>query len=157
MSHRTIAFVLMLAALAGCASTYTLTVTAAPDGAMLAFQNGTAIGQAPITLTYNADPTYMSGNCFRVMGVTATWTSGAQAHSDSILPICGGNAAHRMVHLNRPANAPGMGVDLRVAEMRLAERLSGEERKLRREQMLLPHQMEAAKEIGEAIGTILAQ
>ena len=157
MSQKTIAFVLMLAALAGCASTYTLTVTAAPEGAMLAFQDGNAIGEAPVTLTYNADPTYMSGSCFRVMGVTATWTSGAQSRSAPVLPICGSGAAHRMVHLNRPADAPGMDVDLKVAEMRLAERLSEEEMKLRRQQMMLPHQMENAKALGEIIGKALAK
>lgn len=122
---------------------------------MLAFQDGTAIGEAPITLTFNPDPAYMSGNCLRAMGVTAIWTSGAQAHSDPVLLLCG--STPQMLHLNRPADAPGMAVDLRVAEMRVTERISQEELRLRREQMLLPHQMEAAKEIGAAIGTILAK
>ena len=133
----------------GCASAYTVNVTASPAGATISQSDGSVVGQAPVTLNYNADPQFMSGGCFRAMGLTATWTSGARAQTDSVLRLCQQGHVYN-VHLERPANVPGLQADLQVALMR-------ERAKLEKERIAAEMAPETAKALGEALGALLAQ
>ena len=148
MNERLVVTAAFLAvALAGCASTYTVNVDATPPGATLSWQGGATIGRAPQSINFNPDPAYMNGNCLRALGLTATWTSGATAHSDPVLHLCNGPTQY-FLKLDRPANAPGLATDLRVAEMLLAQRIQ-------QEQAAMESLGEAAEEIGKAIGGAL--
>ena len=134
--------------LSGC-SAYNLNVTTIPDGATLYWQQGGQIGAAPQLLNFEANPAYMNGNCFQVQGVTAAWTSGAKAQSSQVILLCNGPGDYH-VTLERPANAPGLDADLRVAVMMMQHRIA-------QEQLVNQYMMEASSDLGEALGRILAQ
>ncbi len=105
----------------GC-STYAVQVTAVPDGATISWQNGGRIDESPTTIHYSSNARFMSGRCLRAQGITATWTSGAQAHSRPILMLCQGKTTYHL-QLNRPPDAPGLSVDLRVAEIKTRQKM----------------------------------
>ena len=130
--------------LIGCASAYSVNVTASPAGAVISYHNGQVVGEAPVTLNYNADPNYMSGGCLRAAGVTATWTSGAQAKSAAIIRLCQQGMVHH-VRLNRPHDAPGLDVDLRIAALRA-------EQKMIQQQALIEEAGKTAGALGALIG-----
>ena len=115
---------------------------------MISQQGGTSVGYAPVVVQYAADPAYIRNGCLHVTGLLATWASGAQSESESVLTLCGAGYDYTF-HFNRPADAPGLAGDLRIAEMRLAHRLETE-------RVNQAQAMESAKVLGEAIGTLIA-
>ena len=81
--------------------------------------------------------------------MTATWMSGATSQSERVLKLCNGPGQYHL-RLNRPANAPGLGADLRVAMMK-------ERHKMEKELIATEQAMEAAETMGDALGTLFAQ
>ncbi|MFZ9650035.1 MAG: hypothetical protein ACO29C_08085, partial [Fluviibacter sp.] len=51
-------------------------------------------------------------------GFTAQWASGAEASSPDSTPLCNGLDSDYTVNIARPANAPGLDKDLKVANQR---------------------------------------
>ena len=129
-------------AVGGCASAYTLNVTASPDGATIS-QNGRVLGQAPLAVSFDADPNYQQGGCLRAQGVKATWTSGASASSTPVIRLCH-PVSH--VHLERPVDAPGLNTDLRIAELRAEQKMIQQERLI-----------EEAGKTAEALGALIGR
>ena len=133
--------------ISGCATTYTLTVHSIPEGSVLSWQGGGRIGETPYKIYYTHDERYMQNGCLRAHGITATWVSGAQAASSPQLLLC---SLENEITLNRPTEAPGLVHDIRHAELLAQQRFIAEQRAT--EQMV-----EAAREAGEALGTLLSQ
>ncbi|MYJ75574.1 MAG: hypothetical protein F4089_10965, partial [Gammaproteobacteria bacterium] len=101
--------------LSGCI--YTVNYTTEPAGAILTYQDGDPIGMTPVSRDYREDSRYMDDEgCMLVYGVTATWASGARASTGRTIRLCKGIGDYR-VHLVRPADAPGLETDIRVATM----------------------------------------
>jgi hypothetical protein len=112
---------LIVALLSGCAGS--LTINSVPQGALIS-TNKQALGQAPLVITLTKDsargfPQAASG-CYMAPGFTAQWASGAEAASPDSTPLCNGLDADYTVTIARPANAPGLDKDLKVANQREA-------------------------------------
>ncbi|MEN9902852.1 MAG: hypothetical protein RL651_1516 [Pseudomonadota bacterium] len=108
-----------MVALSGCAGS--LTVNSVPQGALIS-SNKQALGQAPLVITLTKDsargfPLGANG-CYMAPGFTAQWASGAEASSPENTALCDGIDADYTVNLARPANAPGLDKDLKVANER---------------------------------------
>lgn len=135
------ALVTMLAA-AGCASGQTLTINTAPQGATVTHFTGGVRGQTPAVFNYaltDAQRDKATG-CYRVSGFSALWPSGAQAKTETVIPLCGAGANWTMT-VNRPASAPNLELDLATERAVLAAMRAAEEEQRVRQ--------------GEAVATIL--
>ncbi len=104
----------VLLVLSGCAAgpalppSAQMTYLTNPDGAML-FEAGKAIGEAPVTRQHVAAGDATS---VRTPLVTAVWPSGAKESFYAIVPP----GSDREATIQRPANAPGLEVDLAHAK-----------------------------------------
>jgi len=85
-----------------------LTYESAPAGATL-YENGQALGVAPVTRSYPADA---AGGRIRTPEVTAVWPSGAKTTFWTYLNPGDDN----VTTLSRPSNAPNLQVDLDNAQ-----------------------------------------
>ena len=105
--------------LSGCAGS--LTVNSVPQGALIS-SNKQALGQAPLVITLTKDSArgfpQAANGCYIAPGFTAQWASGAEAASPESTPLCNGLDSDYTVNIARPANAPGLDKDLKVANQR---------------------------------------
>ena len=110
---------IFMMALSGCAGS--LTVNSVPQGALIS-SNKQALGQAPLVITLTKDSArgfpQATNGCYMAPGFTAQWASGAEAASPESTPLCNGLDADYTVNIARPANAPGLDKDLKVANER---------------------------------------
>jgi len=112
---KTIAVILLanILLLTGC--TYGLVYYSQPPGALIKYTaTGEVIGMAPYKVDYGNDPKYKSAGCYRVLGVTATWVSGAQTQTADVITLCG-NPQEYYITLSRPENAPDLEKDMEFA------------------------------------------
>ena len=105
------------ATLGGCAEAppanqAMLTYKTKPEGAQL-MEGSLVLGIAPVTRTYKGDGKSTS---ITTPDVTAVWPSGAKTTFFTILEV----GADRVATLERPADAPGLQVDLDNAKKILA-------------------------------------
>ena len=109
----------MASMLAGCAGS--LTVNSVPQGALIS-SNKQAIGQSPLVITLTKDSTkgfpQTANGCYMAPGFIAQWASGAEAASPESTILCNGLDSDYTVTISRPANAPGLDKDLKVANER---------------------------------------
>ncbi len=116
--YRSLALIAIVA-LSGCAGS--LTVNSVPQGALIS-SNKQALGQAPLVITLTKDSArgfpQASNGCYMAPGFTAQWASGAEAASPDSTPLCNGLDSDYTVNIARPANAPGLDKDLKVANQR---------------------------------------
>ena len=109
----------MTFALVGCAGS--LTVNSVPQGALIS-SNKQALGQAPLVITLTKDSArgfpLAANGCYMAPGFKAQWASGAEAASPDATPLCNGLDSDYTVTISRPANAPGLDKDLKVANQR---------------------------------------
>jgi hypothetical protein len=116
----------LAAALAACADLpqskdSKLTYETVPAGAEI-FEGGQSLGVAPVNRIYKHDG---KSTTIKTPDVTAVWPSGAKAIYFTILPL----GADRVATIDRPADAPGLQVDLEnakkiaAAEAREAQRV----------------------------------
>ena len=110
---------IVMMALSGCAGS--LTVNSVPQGALIS-SNKQALGQAPLVITLTKDSArgfpQATNGCYMAPGFTAQWASGAEAASPESTPLCNGLDSDYVVNIARPANAPGLDKDLKVANER---------------------------------------
>lgn len=104
--------VLAVVVLAGCASGLRVVYHADPQGATL-YQDGRAMGQTPMELTYQPEQAFKSGGCQQLRGTEVKWASGATAAISS-LQVCAHQGWLQHYKFNRP-DAPGRDIDLNYA------------------------------------------
>jgi hypothetical protein len=119
---------ILLATLCGCATEprqAKLTYDTVPAGAEL-FEGGKSLGVAPVTRTYQG-----VGESTQITSpdVTAVWPSGAKTTFFTILPV----GSDRQATLTRPADAPGLQIDLDNAEKGAEARARLKQQQLRDE------------------------
>jgi hypothetical protein len=122
---------IVLATMCGCATAprqAKLTYDTAPDGAEI-FEGGKSLGIAPVTRTYQGvgDSTQIT-----TPEVTAVWPSGAKTTFFTILPAW----SDRQATLQRPADAPGLQIDIDHAQKWVAERARIKDQQLRDEALI---------------------
>jgi hypothetical protein len=124
ISSATLIGVILSAAVTGCAGVpptrAMLSYETVPDAAEI-FEEGTSLGLAPVTRTYQSDG--KSSN-IRTPDVKAVWLSGAETTYFTILPV----GADRVAKLERPAAVPGLQGDLDHARTVAATRQREAER-----------------------------
>jgi len=99
----------------GCGTTVGVTYYTSPDGAMLAYKDGSQQhGITPIRLEYQWDQRFVANGCLKTKGVMATWSSGARAESPEIITVCGGPGEYNY-KLDRPSTGDGLDKDLSFA------------------------------------------
>jgi len=112
---------LMCIALAGCAGS--ITINSVPQGALIS-SGQQALGAAPYVITIDKSSANLypksADGCYVAPGFTAQWASGAEAASPASTPLCQGLDSDYTVTIRRPANAPGLDKDLKVANQREA-------------------------------------
>jgi hypothetical protein len=119
---------IVLATLCGCATgpaQAKLTYETAPDGAEI-FEGGRSLGVAPVTRTYQG---VGASTQITTPDVTAVWPSGAKTTFFTILPA----GSDRQATLQRPADAPGLQIDLDNAEKGAEARARLKEQQMRDE------------------------
>jgi hypothetical protein len=95
--------------------TVTVTIHSEPEGASLFLNDArTPMGITPATVTYK-----FSGDCARMQGGEARWTSGAVA-TVSAIDLCANTGKQQTVTVARPTDAPDLAGDLQVAYQRAA-------------------------------------
>ena len=99
----------------GCSTIAGVTYYTSPDGAMLAYKDGSQQhGITPIRLEYQWDPKFITNGCLNTKGVVATWGSGARAESPIIVTVCEGPGEYTF-KLDRPSTADGLDKDMSFA------------------------------------------
>ena len=110
---------LLAGLLAGCGGS--LTVNSVPQGALIS-SNKQALGQSPLVITLTKDAArdfpQAANGCYMTPGFTAQWASGAEAASPENTLLCNGLGSDYTVNIARPAHAPGLDKDLKVANER---------------------------------------
>lgn len=122
---------IVLVAMCGCASgprQAKLTYLSVPDGAEI-FEGGKSLGVAPVTRTYQS---VGESTQITTPDVTAIWPSGAKTSYFTILPAW----SDRQATLQRPADAPGLQMDLDNAQKWVAERARIKDQQLRDEALI---------------------
>lgn len=111
--------VIGLVLLAGCATpqqanTLAVTFESFPAGAVL-IQNGSVIGQLPMTLTYKLTPEDIANGKLQSIPIGAKWMSGATTTlSPNYSWQSGTNKLTSRTIFQRPAAAPGLETDMAV-------------------------------------------
>jgi len=119
---------ILLATLCGCATgprQAKLTYETEPYGAEI-FEGGQSFGFAPVTRTYTG---VGQSTQITTPEVTAVWPSGAKTTFFTIIPAW----SDRQATLQRPADAPGLQIDLDHAQKWAAERARIKDQQLREE------------------------
>ena len=98
--------------LAGCTTSYTLTVRTVPENANILWEHGGRIAQTPHTLTFEHDPRHVDNGCYRVNPISAEWLSGAQSEASSDVLLC---QPDNELEIVRPSSVPGEHFDFRFA------------------------------------------
>lgn len=119
-----LAALVLLGALSGCATapaiTAKLTYETVPIGAEI-FEGGKSLGVEPVMRDYSLDG---KSGTIQTPDVTAVWPSGAKTSFYTILAA----GADRVATLERPANVPGLAIDLDRAKGLAATRQREKER-----------------------------
>lgn len=109
----------MVITLVGCAGS--LTVNSIPQGALIS-SNQQALGESPVVIELTKDSVrgfaQNAAGCYLAPGFTAQWASGATASAPDGTPLCQGLNGDYSINIPRPANAPGLNKDLKVANQR---------------------------------------
>lgn len=121
-SHSLVAVSLSLVALlTACGGS--ITVNSVPQGALIS-SNKQALGLAPYVIQIDSSAASLypktANGCFRAPEFAAQWASGAEADSPESTALCNGLDSDYTVTIRRPANAPGLDKDLKVANQREA-------------------------------------
>lgn len=98
----------------------TLTVKSEPEGALISYGNK-SLGLAPFVASLPSSDKAVrkdAQGCYLTTGFTARWASGATASSPNPTTLCNGLNADYVLEIPRPADAPGLQVDLKAANER---------------------------------------
>lgn len=121
--------------LTGC--TTMVDYTSDIEGASVTTVGGIHYGQTPVRISYDDDEldrTRDGYGCARLPGVVYTWTSGATAASPNPIVLCDDRSAYQ-VHVARPADAPDIEKDLKLALERQRQREAQLRHELEMEQL----------------------